>query len=97
MYDRFGYPDLFGAYNAGPTRFSECLEGKARIPRETTEYIARLNLPKRRPLSRRFKLARGLGSVLPIALVRKDSSAGPSAEADASSAGLFAVRNGREQ
>ena len=40
MYDLFGYPGLFGAYNAGPGRFTNYLMGRARLPRETAAYVA---------------------------------------------------------
>lgn len=41
MYDRFGYPGLFGAYNAGPGRYEASLHG-VRLPSETRTYLARL-------------------------------------------------------
>lgn len=41
MYDRFGYPGLFGAYNAGPGRYGASLQG-VRLPAETRIYLARL-------------------------------------------------------
>lgn len=60
MYDRFGYPGLFAAYNAGPRRFSEHL-GKARpLPRETMAYLTKIagpaarNRPARQPLGSLF-------------------------------------------
>lgn len=40
MYDRFGYPGLFGAYNAGPARYSAYLAGRATLPGETRAYLA---------------------------------------------------------
>lgn len=40
MYDRFGYPGCFGAYNAGPARYSAYLEGRLRLPAETTAYMS---------------------------------------------------------
>ncbi len=40
MYDRFGYPGLFGAYNAGPGRYAAHLAGTARLPDETIAYLA---------------------------------------------------------
>jgi soluble lytic murein transglycosylase-like protein len=40
MYDRFGYPGLFAAYNAGPTRFAEHLKSGRRLPAETIAYTA---------------------------------------------------------
>lgn len=41
MYDRFGYPGLFGAYNAGPGRFAAHLGGRP-LPMETTLYMAKV-------------------------------------------------------
>jgi soluble lytic murein transglycosylase-like protein len=39
MYDRFGYPGLFGAYNAGPGAYADWLAGKRRLPGETVAYL----------------------------------------------------------
>jgi soluble lytic murein transglycosylase-like protein len=40
MYDRFGYPGLFAAYNAGPRRYADYLAGRAKLPSETVGYLA---------------------------------------------------------
>lgn len=40
MYDRFGYPGMFAAYNAGPGRYTAYLAGKTRLPSETIAYLA---------------------------------------------------------
>jgi len=40
MYDRFGYPGLFGAYNAGPGAYMAYLAGRRALPRETLVYLA---------------------------------------------------------
>ena len=40
MYDQFGYPGLFAAYNAGPARYASTLAGRLRLPRETIAYVA---------------------------------------------------------
>jgi soluble lytic murein transglycosylase-like protein len=40
MYDRFGYPGLFAAYNAGPKRYAAYLAGRVRLPSETVGYLA---------------------------------------------------------
>ena len=40
MYDRFGYPGLFAAYNAGPRRYAAFLAGERRLPAETRAYVA---------------------------------------------------------
>jgi soluble lytic murein transglycosylase-like protein len=42
MYDRFGYPGLFAAYNAGPRRYAAWLAGNARLPVETVGYLRRV-------------------------------------------------------
>lgn len=42
MYDRFGYPGLFGAYNAGPGRYGEYVAKGRPLPRETRDYMARI-------------------------------------------------------
>ena len=41
MYDRFGYPGLFGAYNAGPARYRAHLAGAA-LPGETAAYLVKV-------------------------------------------------------
>lgn len=40
MYDRFGYPGLFAAYNAGPGRYAAHLAGRRALPAETVRYLA---------------------------------------------------------
>jgi soluble lytic murein transglycosylase-like protein len=42
MYDRFGYPGLFAAYNAGPGRYADHLRTGRSLPSETRGYIAQL-------------------------------------------------------
>lgn len=42
MYDRFGHPGLFAAYNAGPGRYAAYLDGRSRLPAETRAYLARV-------------------------------------------------------
>ena len=39
MYEKFGYPGLFAAYNAGPRRYAEHLSGGRRLPIETRAYV----------------------------------------------------------
>ena len=39
MYDRFGYPGLFAAYNAGPGRYAEHLADRRGLPGETLAYL----------------------------------------------------------
>ncbi|UIJ44774.1 lytic transglycosylase domain-containing protein [Sphingomonas cannabina] len=40
MYDRFGYPGCFAAYNAGPGRYAEHLAAGRPLPGETVAYVA---------------------------------------------------------
>jgi soluble lytic murein transglycosylase-like protein len=40
MYDRYGYPGLFAAYNAGPERYDEYLSHGRSLPAETRTYLA---------------------------------------------------------
>jgi soluble lytic murein transglycosylase-like protein len=42
MYDRFGYPGLFAAYNAGPARYADHLARGRALPAETIAYVARV-------------------------------------------------------
>jgi soluble lytic murein transglycosylase-like protein len=42
MYERFGYPGVFGAYNAGPGRYADHLASGKPLPAETRAYVARL-------------------------------------------------------
>lgn len=42
MYDRFGYPGMFAAYNAGPARYERHLRTGQALPTETRGYIAQL-------------------------------------------------------
>jgi hypothetical protein len=42
MHDRFGYPGLFAAYNAGPARYASYLARGGRLPAETVAYVAKV-------------------------------------------------------
>lgn len=55
MYDRFGYPGLFGAYNAGPGRYAEYLTRGRQLPGETRAYLA--NVGGAAPRSPRVRAA----------------------------------------
>lgn len=45
LYKRYGYPDLFAAYNAGPQRFDAYLFNGKPLLDETRTYLARLGQP----------------------------------------------------
>lgn len=66
MYDRFGYPGLFAAYNAGPARYTEHLRSGRSLPVETRGYIEQVaQIPDRsmppRPISSGTQLFFALG------------------------------------
>lgn len=43
MYDRFGYPGLFAAYNAGPMRYAMHLGTGHALPVETVDYLRKVS------------------------------------------------------
>lgn len=43
LYDRFGYPGLFGAYNCGPACYAAYLAGRRHLPGETVAYLAKVS------------------------------------------------------
>lgn len=50
MYDRFGYPGLFAAYNAGPARYAAYVATRRKLPGETRAYLASVGgVPQQRP------------------------------------------------
>lgn len=79
MYDRFGYPGLFAAYNAGPGAYAAYLAGERRLPAETVAYVARV------ARSGRPRLA-GAGTAPVLAATRGQG------EAQALRPTLFAIR-----
>ena len=44
MYDRFGYPGLFAAYNAGPTRYAAAQATGTALPAETRAYLKTIGI-----------------------------------------------------
>lgn len=97
MYDRFGYPGLFGAYNAGPGRYADFVERGRPLPRETRDYMARIAGPARPqdravppPHIARAELQTGpTRAVDPIFFSRVETAVAVAAKlSDASGAGL---------
>ena len=43
MYDRYGYPGLFAAYNAGPQRYENHMRRGTPLPAETLTYLAAID------------------------------------------------------
>ena len=88
MYDRFGYPGLFAAYNAGPQRYATAIATGARLPDETLAYLSTVTgTPKTLPPARRAAAMQSLF------VVRAGAGQGGPADAIAAPAdALFAVR-----
>ena len=88
MYDRFGYPGLFGAYNAGPGAYAAYLAGTRRLPGETVAYLGSVGGGSQ-PMS----LATQTAAPPPLFVVRRtvsDDRSSPTASGPQPS--LFAVR-----
>ncbi|MEV5023073.1 lytic transglycosylase domain-containing protein [Sphingobium sp. LMA1-1-1.1] len=94
MYDRFGYPGLFGAYNAGPGRYAAYLATGRPLPGETRAYLATLSGTG--PQDMRPTPSASRGSPPPLFVVlstaANSSDQSPSRAPDASPNPLFAVR-----
>jgi soluble lytic murein transglycosylase-like protein len=45
LYQQYGYPNLFAAYNAGPERLDDYLRGVRPLPDETRFYLAEIEQP----------------------------------------------------
>ncbi|MHA6768978.1 lytic transglycosylase domain-containing protein [Sphingobium ummariense] len=91
MYDRFGYPGLFAAYNAGPGRYAAYLASAQALPAETRAYIAMVSGAPSGPSQ---SLPRQPPPALFIALRTSDPSvdSSPSRAPDGLPDSLFAVR-----
>lgn len=44
LFDRFGAPGYLAAYNAGPGRYQRHLDGETSLPKETVDYVAKVQL-----------------------------------------------------
>jgi soluble lytic murein transglycosylase-like protein len=94
MYDRFGYPGLFAAYNAGPGRYADHLVNGSRLSSETLNYLQKTagdggsGGPRRvamRPLPHAVT-----GTIFAVPMNKKDPPGEESDQAPAPS--LFAIR-----
>lgn len=89
MYDRFGYPGLFGAYNAGPGAYAAWLAGNRRLPGETVAYLGTVG-----GTSQPTSLASPTAAPPALFIVRRAvSEAQVSPTAGELQGSLFAVRN----
>ncbi len=87
MYDRFGYPGMFAAYNAGPGRYAGYLEGRHALPGETTAYLASVTDAPPAPLLARTARRPGIFVALRGSAVVLQAGGAPAA-----ATGLFAIR-----
>lgn len=85
MYDRFGYPGLFAAYNAGPGRYAQYLAGRLALPAETVGYLASVAPSSPTPAFAAAKLA----ATPSIFAVRRGKMAGPDVANSTTASSLF--------
>jgi soluble lytic murein transglycosylase-like protein len=89
MYDRFGYPGLFGAYNAGPGRYAEHLGSGRALPGETVAYLASVSNRATKVPSAKSEVPRQA-----LFVVHRSAPDRPRPDAvDTAQAGLFVVRS----
>jgi len=88
MYDRFGYPGLFAAYNAGPGRYSRYLSGARRLPAETVAYVANVTAGG----SSAIETQAGARPVLFAVVGRSDSASTEPGASEGSGEGALFVR-----
>ena len=91
MYQRFGYPGLFGAYNAGPSRYAAYLAGARALPTETRAYLATLAGPA--PDARSAALA--AKPIPPLFVIERGRPVTEEPALAPHPGGLFAVRSQR--
>lgn len=89
MYFRFGYPALFAAYDAGPTRFAEHLATGNSLPSETIAYLKKVTAGRQLDPEH---IAQPSTEVL-FADQDRAEIVGPNTAVAQVSAELFAVRN----
>jgi soluble lytic murein transglycosylase-like protein len=92
MYDQFGYPGLFGAYNAGPGRYAAYLRDKSRLPPETIAYMASVGGARSEPeLAVQIARPRAINAL--FYTVRGAQDMATAAEPKPASSGLFITLN----
>ena len=89
MYDRFGYPGLFAAYNAGPRRYADYLGRRASLPRETIAYLAKVTVQVRPTILAGTSVVAVTPPPPSLFAIRRE---GISAMLESVETGLFAVR-----
>lgn len=89
MYDRFGYPGCFAAYNAGPGRYAAWIAGTARLPDETVAYLGAVGAG-----GKIVAPARAIAALPPGLFVARSATPKPGANEpyQSSPTGLFVIR-----
>lgn len=87
--DRFGYPGMIAAYNAGPARYAAYLARKQRLPRETIAYLG--SVTGRNPAAH---ITPNLPPPQLVFVLTHDLRESAGTPADQSQPGLFAIRKG---
>lgn len=90
MYQRFGYPGLFAAYNAGPSRYFRHVTSCSRLPRETMNYLRKTS---RSPLESQLAFLPPCPSKRAVAAVFAVRAADEVATETGAAASLFAIRH----
>lgn len=91
LYDRFGHPGLFAAYNAGPARYAAHLVTGKALPGETRAYLASLAGAVAGYAAGEGELVVTSPAWPGLFFVRRESVQAPERELDTS---LFVVRRG---
>jgi soluble lytic murein transglycosylase-like protein len=91
MHDRFGYPGLFAAYNAGPERYASYFGGRSHLPAETIAYLD--GITRGRSVTR--VTAASPPHQLLFALRHELGEPAPQIDAPGSQNGIFAIRKGQ--
>lgn len=94
MYDRFSYPGLFGAYNAGPARYAAWIRGRRVLPAETRAYLARVAGQSGGELADRSATAAITAQVTRSKLFFVRQGASAELKLQAGEAALFVLRRG---
>ncbi len=92
MYDRFGYPGLFAAYNAGPGRYAAHLATGRALPGETRAYIADVAGIAATARPQRVTSAPAAQAQAGIFFTRSTTPARAAPESPDSSSSLFLIR-----
>lgn len=93
MHQRFGYPGLFGAYNAGPARYSAWLRGRGGLPAETRAYVASLVGQTSEAHSKAERLMPGPQPGASLFVVRSTATAGSEPSVSGNLDRLFVLRS----